>query len=122
KAYLRAPRARLGRGVREPMERLLDELSEEFGGNVHLFRQHRDVRFSPDKSPYKTRTYGVLHPTDGSRPGLYAQVSTRGLYAGTGYWRMASDQLERFRAKVVDDETGEQLEAIAAGAEAAGLE
>ena len=44
-----------------------------------------------------------------ARTGLYAAISARGLYAGTGYYRMARDQLERFRAAVADDGTGPAL-------------
>ena len=38
--------------VEQPMRALLEELRKEFGAG-HLFRPHRDVRFSKDKSPYK---------------------------------------------------------------------
>lgn len=46
--------------VRGALESMLDELAETFGGQGKMFRQHRDVRFSADKSPYTTTTYGVL--------------------------------------------------------------
>jgi uncharacterized protein (TIGR02453 family) len=115
KAYFEATRAVFERDVRGPFTALLDELSLEFGGEPHVFRQHRDIRFSPDKSPYKTRTYGVLH--NGSGTAWYASVASAGLYAGTGYWRMANDQLERYRAAVSDE-----LAALLDGAVAAGLE
>ena len=98
------------------------ELSGAFGGQVRVFRQQRDLRFTPDKSPYKTRTYGVLQGVPGAVAGLYAQLSARGLYAGTGYHELARDQLERFRAAVADDITGPTLTAAAAAAEHAGLE
>jgi uncharacterized protein (TIGR02453 family) len=114
KAYFEATRATFLSDVREPFEDLLDELSLEFGGSPKVFRQNRDIRFSPDKSPYKTRTYGILY---GSGAAFYAAVSADGLYAGTGYWRMAADQLERYRA-AADDALAELL----AGAERAGLE
>ena len=39
--------------------------------------------------------------------GLYAQLSVNGgLYAGTGYYRLARDQLERYRAAVADAPPG----------------
>ena len=89
---------------------------------MRVFRQQRDLRFTRDKSPYKTRTYGVLQGVPGAAAGLYAQLSARGLYAGTGYHELARDQLERFRAAVADDVTGPTLAAAAAAAENAGLE
>jgi len=108
--------------VRGPFERLLAELGGEFGGEVHLFRQHCDVRFSADKSPYKTRTYGVLHSLPGSAAALYAELSARGLYAAAGYWRMASDQLASYRAAVDGDGAGDALAGAIAAVERSGLE
>ena len=46
--------------IRGQMEALLGELAERFGGRVKMFRQNRDVRFSADKSPYKTNTYCIV--------------------------------------------------------------
>ena len=110
KAYFTATRDRYETEVRGGLQAMLDELSATFGGEVKLFRQQRDLRFAPDKSaPYKTRTYGLLHSVPGPGTGLYAQLSSQGLYAGTGYHQLARDQLERFRAAVVDDRTGPQL-------------
>src|SRR4051794_16320806 len=66
--------------VRGALEALLDELADELGGgSVKLFRQHRDTRFSQDKSPYKTRTYGVIGNRPGSHASLFLQVSRTGL-------------------------------------------
>jgi len=87
-----------------------------------MFRQHRDVRFSADKSPYKTRTYGVIADRPEGLAALYAQISATGLFAGTGYYAPAPDQLARFRDAVADDDTGPALEAAVAAARAAGLE
>ena len=47
--------------VRTPMKELADALAEDFG-DAKLFRPHRDVRFSKDKSPYKT--YQDMQPSD----------------------------------------------------------
>ena len=50
--YVQRTRDVLDEQVRGGMEALLDELAgEEFGPMVKLFRQHRDLRFSRDKSP-----------------------------------------------------------------------
>ena len=119
--YFAATRERYESEVRGGLEALLAELQAEFGGGLRMFRQQRDLRFTADKSPYKTRTYGVLHGGPGAGGGLYADLSARGLYAGTGYHQLARDQLERFRAAVDDDATGPGLERAAAAATAAGL-
>ena len=83
-----------------PMTELLTELAPEFGASK-LFRPYRDVRFSADKSPYKTTIAATLEF------GGYVQLSAEGLGAGSGMWMMAPDQLERYRRAVSADQTGE---------------
>jgi uncharacterized protein (TIGR02453 family) len=108
--------------VRGPLDAMLAQLAGELGGEVKLFRQHRDVRFSADKSPYKTRTYGLIfdRPDDGAV--LYAEVSAAGLFAGTGVHTMDAAQLARFRDAVADDAAGPALERAIDAAHAAGVE
>src|SRR4051794_1683604 len=60
RTYFAAPRDTYETAVRGGPEDLLDELGGTFGGKSRVFRQQRDLRFSPDKTPYKTRTYGLL--------------------------------------------------------------
>ena len=107
--------------MRAPLEALLGELAAGWGGEVEMFRPHRDVRFSRDKSPLKTSSYGVA-----SRPpsmaALYVAISADGLVAGTGLYEPARDQLGRYRAAVLDDAAGAELAAAVDSAEAAGLE
>lgn len=121
KAWFTAHRAFYDAEVRGGLEALLEEPRADFGGEPFLFRQHRDTRFSADKSPYKTRTYGLLHH-DHAPAGLFAELAASGLYAGTGYFRLARDQLDRFRTAVADDATGPALEDAVAAARAADLE
>ncbi len=120
--YFAAHREVFEEAIRDQMEALLTELSEKFGGEVKLFRQNRDIRFSPDKSPYKTNTYGVVYGSELGPQGLYASISARGLVAGSGYHMMARDQLERYRDAVADDARGPELAKVVAKAEKAGLE
>lgn len=122
KEYFAAHRDFYEQAVRGQMEALLVELSERFGGDVKMFRQNRDIRFSPDKSPYKTNTYGILYGSEMAAQGLYASISARGLVAGSGYHVMARDQLERYRDSVADDSRGPVLAQLTARAEKAGLE
>jgi len=96
--YFAAHRDVFEESVRDQMEALLTELSQKFGGDVKLFRQNRDIRFSPDKSPYKTNTYGIVHGSELAAQGLYASISARGLVAGSGYHVMARDQRPMTRA------------------------
>jgi uncharacterized protein (TIGR02453 family) len=108
--------------VRGALEAMLEELAGELGGRVKLFRQHRDVRFSADKAPYKTRTYGVIADRPESRGALYAQLSAGRLFAGGGYHALAADQLARMREAIVDDAAGPALEAAVEHAHAAGVQ
>ena len=100
--------------VRAPMEELLAELEPEFGEG-RIFRPYRDVRFSRDKSPYKT----AIGATVGEG---YIQVDARGLAVGSGKWEMAPDQLERYREAVADDTSGEDLRRIVSRARAKKLD
>ena len=122
KAFFTAHRDTYDDAVRDALEWMLDQLADEVGGRVKLFRQHRDIRFSADKSPYKTTTYGLIIDRPDSLAALYAQLSATGLFAGTGYHFLAADQLARLRDAVADDTTGHALEQAIAGAEAAGVE
>ncbi|MEA2297601.1 MAG: hypothetical protein QOF77_537 [Solirubrobacteraceae bacterium] len=122
KTYFSAHRDTYQGEVRGALEAMLDELAAELGGRPKLFRQNRDIRFSSDKSPYKTTTYGLILERPDSLGALYAQVSAQGLFAGSGYHGLAADQLGRFREAILDDVAGTELERRIAAARAAGLE
>jgi uncharacterized protein (TIGR02453 family) len=121
RAYFTARRDFFEASIRGQMEALLTELSDKFGGEVKMFRQNRDIRFSPDKSPYKTNTYGVIYGSELAAHGLYASISAHGLVAGSGYHVMARDQLERYREAVAHDEHGPELAKLIARVHKAGL-
>jgi uncharacterized protein (TIGR02453 family) len=114
KAYWQRHKSDYETLVLAPMQQLLAELEPEFGA-WRIFRPYRDVRFSADKSPYKTHIGAVIG--DG-----YVQLSADGLAAGSGMWEMASDQLERYRAAVADDRGGAALARIVDTARAAKVE
>jgi uncharacterized protein (DUF2461 family) len=48
--------------VLRPMEELLEELAPEFG-EPKIFRPYRDIRFSHDKTPYKTHIGATIGST-----------------------------------------------------------
>jgi uncharacterized protein (TIGR02453 family) len=95
------------------MTELTEELAEEFG-EPKIFRPYRDIRFSADKTPYKTHIGATIGDM------LYIQLSAEGLGAGAGMWHLESDQLARYREAVANDRTGAELERITAGIEQAG--
>lgn len=115
KAYWHANRSVYDTIVRGPMDELLAELKSEFGEGK-VFRPYRDIRFSADKSPYKTHMGATL------AKGGYVQLSAEGLMAGCGMYVMASDQLERFRAAIDDKRTGAALEKLVAALRSNGIE
>jgi uncharacterized protein (TIGR02453 family) len=94
--------------VKAPLLALLEELAPEFG-TAKVFRPYRDVRFSNDKTPYKTHQGAVIHP-EGACGSWYVQLSADGLRVAGGCWRLESDQVARYRRAVADDVQGPRLE------------
>ena len=102
KAYWTAHKDVYETVVLSPMKAILAELAPEFGDGK-VFRPNRDVRFSTDKSPYKTHIGATLG-------GGYLQLSANGLAAASGMHGMAPGQLDRYRRAVADDRSGPGLE------------
>jgi uncharacterized protein (TIGR02453 family) len=92
--------------VLTPMRELVAELEPEHGESK-IFRPYRDVRFSKDKSPYKTEIAAAFGDS-------YVRLSADGLGAGRGMHEMAPDQLDRYRSAVGADVSGEALAEIVA--------
>jgi uncharacterized protein (TIGR02453 family) len=109
KTYWTRHRAVYDACVRVPMQSLVDELAAEFGP-AKLFRPYRDVRFSNDKTPYKTHQGAVVNPEGRGAGAWYVQISAEGLRVAGGAWRLESDQVERFRRAVADDVQGPRLQ------------
>ncbi|NUR25299.1 MAG: DUF2461 domain-containing protein [Catenulispora sp.] len=107
------------RAVRDPMRALLDQLAPDFGADPSMFRPYRDIRFSNDKTPYKTHQGGLLTTAHGV--GYYLSLGMDGLHVGGGFWPLDREQVKRFRAAVNHDVTGPELAAIAAKLEKRGF-
>src|SRR3954447_25079253 len=105
--------------VREPMEGLCADLDGTFGP-LRIFRPYRDVRFAKDKTPYNTAAAAAGESQGGTV--YYVQLSTAGLFVGSGCYHMAPDQLARFRAAVDDDQTGTEVERISTAMAKAGFD
>jgi uncharacterized protein (TIGR02453 family) len=70
-----------------------------------LFRIHRDVRFSKDKSPYKAHV-GIRFPHNDKEvhgPGFYLHIEPRESFLGAGIWHPDSTTLTKIRDAIVDD-------------------
>ena len=113
KAYWTDQREVYEAHVRGPMLALLADLEAEFGPGK-VFRPYRDLRFSNDKTPYKTHC--------GATAGrYYVQVGADGLMAAAGHYQMAADQVGRFRTAVDDERRGADLVKRLAAIEADGI-
>lgn len=78
-----------------------------------MFRIHRDMRFSHDKTPYKTRFSAGIAPNDkrrpsaGAGPTYYFQIDRDGkLGVGVGEYLPPAARLKAIRMQVVNDATG----------------
>jgi len=71
-----------------------------------IFRPNRDVRFSSDKTPYKTHiaAHFVLKdkPKGYSGAGYYVEIGLDGIYVGGGIYMPTSDQLRAIRNAIVN--------------------
>ena len=66
------------------------------GGAKTMFRMNRDVRFSKDKSPYKTAVSGLLTPTGTKSEGdgvVYVELGADGGFAAAGFHKLSPKEL-----------------------------
>jgi uncharacterized protein (TIGR02453 family) len=100
-----------------PMRALMDELVPQVERHypkvklepVKHFRIYRDVRFSRDKSPFKTRIASMV--------GFKGEDMAAALYlsfgleeeAAAGHWMLSPERLKRLRQLIAADETGREL-------------
>jgi uncharacterized protein (TIGR02453 family) len=124
KEWFEAHRAEYESDVREPMRDLIGEMNARFakfapeiGGDPKrsMFRIHRDIRFSKDKSPYKTHAACWFHHKRAtSRVGSEADAGSAGFYfhlepgrsmVGGGLWMPPRPQLNTLRDAIAEDPT-----------------
>ncbi|WP_375503347.1 DUF2461 domain-containing protein [uncultured Jatrophihabitans sp.] len=92
--------------VKAPLLGLAEELGPKFG-SAKFFRPYRDVRFSKDKTLYKTHQGMWFGETS-----CYLHVGPAGLFLAAGYWGTSSAQVGRLRRAIDDDIVGPQLEKV----------
>jgi uncharacterized protein (TIGR02453 family) len=134
KAWYEAHKDEHKAGWEAPMRALLAELRDKLDAaypdcdlaEPKVFRIHRDVRFSKDKTPYKTNVSGYLHISAGGAKGteapspLYLQVGLETM-AAAGMYMMSPLQLAKYRAAVLDEKKGAELGTIVAKLTRAGF-
>ena len=78
-------------------------------GKGTLFRIYRDVRFSKDKSPYKTwigMQFRHESARDAHAPGFYLHLQPGHVMAGAGIWHPDTKTTNRIRDAIVDNAAG----------------
>jgi uncharacterized protein (TIGR02453 family) len=118
KRYFEANRATYQSAVRAPMEALVASLEPQFGA-AKVFRINRDVRFSADKSPYKTN---IAASVGMGGHGGYLSLDARGLMVASGRYEMDPPTLQKYREAVSREESGAALTAIVTKLEADGFQ
>jgi uncharacterized protein (TIGR02453 family) len=101
--------------VKQPMADLIEALHEDFqkfapemiaSPKVSAYRIYRDMRFSKDKSPYKTHVAAVF-PRSGltkhEGAGLYVQIATDQLLIGGGLYMPLPEDLNAVRRHIVEN-------------------
>lgn len=113
--WFNANKAQYDSALKRPSEKLLTEIAAWFAQelNLHprtkLFRPHRDVRFSEDKTPFHTHLHMMWFLPDGRSwmLGIAPDYAT----TGAGIMRFEREQERRWREAVASD-AGAELEAI----------
>ncbi|HEY3222061.1 MAG TPA: DUF2461 domain-containing protein [Gemmatimonadales bacterium] len=125
KPWFEAHRDSYENDVRAPMRALIEELDvrlarfapEITGDPKHsMFRINRDIRFSKDKSPYKThaacwfRHQGASHrvgaEAEEGSAGLYFHLQPRESFVGAGIWMPPRPALNKIRDAIAEDAAG----------------
>jgi len=119
--WFEANRATFEREIKTPLKALVEELdvrfatlAPEFVGDPKssLFRIYRDIRFSKDKSPYKTHAAfwifhrapgrGVGQTVDGGA-GFYFHLEPGASLVAAGLWMPPRPKLQLVRDAIADD-------------------
>ena len=125
KPWFEAHRPEYEEHVRAPMRMLIEELdvrlarfAPEITGDPRrsMFRINRDIRFSTDKSPYKTHAACWLYHRDGDRKvgseaesggaGFYFHLAPNESFVGGGIWMPPRPVLNRLRDAIAENPVG----------------
>ena len=82
-------------------------------GSGVLMRIHRDTRFSKNKTPYKTNISGLFWEGSAKKtesPAFGFQIDVAGMGLMTGIFKFSPAMLTAYRAAVIDDHLGKELE------------
>ncbi len=113
KAYWQANRHIWTKVIQPTVEHLMADLEPEFGA-LRTFRPNRDVRFSKDKSPYKTWLGITTSDRAVGGIGSFLRVEASGMRLAAGAMVFASDQIQQFRAAIDNAASAKEFESICA--------
>lgn len=125
RAWFNAHKVEYERACRRPAEVFVGEIRprlEALAGQplgAKIFRIHRDVRFSKDKSPYNTHLHlGFQAQRSPGEPrrrgGFYFGLDADTVTVGVGAFDLGPADLERYRQAVADEVEGGELAALLA--------
>ncbi len=118
KAYFDAHRKVYQEAVRDPFVELVGDMIvriREHGPDLDIqpqdaiFRINRDIRFSKDKTPYKTHMAAAISRggrKDDRYPGFYFHLGTDQAHAGGGVYMPAKDTINKIRLHIQRDVAG----------------
>lgn len=117
--WFNAHKARYDSRLKRPAEKLLADMSHwleremDVSPRTKLFRPHRDVRFTEDKTPYHTHLHMMWSLADGRAwmLGISPDYAT----FGAGLMRFDKDQQEAWREAVAGEEGAELAALLEAG-------
>jgi uncharacterized protein (TIGR02453 family) len=108
-------RDRYEKDVKEPLQQFildfakpLERISPHFRADPRrsMFRIHRDIRFSKDKSPYKTHAaaqFRHVRASDVHAPGFYLHLEPGSVFVGAGIWRPDTESQRKIREAIAED-------------------
>lgn len=109
KAWFDENRKRYEKAIRDPFKALVADFLERIAAidpdfpplkpNKCMFRINRDIRFSKDKTPYKTHLAAYFSPRGRKAhyPGLYMQLSPEQVMIAGGVYELNKDSLTNLR-------------------------
>ncbi len=112
--WFQANKPRYAREVKEPLQSFIAELARPLAGvsgelvcdpKRSMFRVYRDVRFSRDKSPYKTHAAAQFRHVagkDAHAPGAYLHLAPGSVFFGAGIWRPDRESLGAIRQRILE--------------------
>jgi uncharacterized protein (TIGR02453 family) len=118
KSYFDANRRKYQEAVREPFVELVGDMiirirehepELAISPKDAMFRINRDIRFSKDKTPYKTHMAAAISRggrMDHQAPGFYFHLGVDEAHAGGGVYMPDKDAIHKVRAHIMRDDEG----------------